>query len=200
MCLSGNLRPDNRTVHFPRPVLDFEQLDPAIEATISLYELNTRLTKMQMSGEFDRTIIFYLFTRKVSSPFPSSKDFSKKITNKCFEKRIQEGGSHYYDCMGIEGRVNGNEIFYPLPAFWEGNYGIPDHLGLPLGAQVKLFLDNGYANRIVFVPRVRSRQGMVETELPFCGDYVFELLDKSIYKARNEELSKAGIVYFTKEG
>lgn len=177
-----------------------ESDDPAAEKTIGLMELIKELERVRNSRD-ESCIIFSLYMGRGGEPL-TSEDIKKALNDPRFTKRVLES-FHFYDILAINTpRINPYGSVYPIPAFME-QFDI-DGPDTSISSLVKYFIESSYATRVIIVPRVRDRHGMIDSDFDVVAEYLREVIKTDggvldISEVSREVLTQAGIIVYERE-
>jgi hypothetical protein len=150
------------------PVDVLETEDPAVEKEISLSNLVALLEKIK-GRDFPRTIFFAITVSYSDIKLPPGKEEVLKglsTLKKMFYDKTEPqcGDNPFYDVIGLAylnerlraGEKSPYTTLYPAPAFMEGAL---DNTYYSRESLVKYLLAGDYADRVIYLPRLRYRGG-----------------------------------------
>ncbi|MBN1184108.1 MAG: hypothetical protein JXB49_17575 [Bacteroidales bacterium] len=167
---------------------DEDNWDPAIERKIDLYKLTPILNRIR-NAKLDATMIFMVFRGDHFASDPGVAEVRQRVLSRLRELRdLQNSGELERlwvvreDVMGVVANdlesqcsVSGYDTAYPVPALLEGVFGIDDvdYSPVSYGELSRMFVDEGFCRRVIFLPRVRSRKWCLDGDV---GHLLFEHL------------------------
>lgn len=147
----------------PRPIFPDEK-DPAVEKGITLFELTQLLEKQRVRKKPNRAVVLGLVPEDQNLP-----EEDVFWTTMSFIGTRLIGEIHYYDYLALYSYPKHlpdhvTHPVYPLPPFLERTFNIPHPGPIKVFDLAAFFLREGYADRVILLPRIRVRGLMLEDD------------------------------------